>query len=447
MNKEQQHSDLSYSIANTFETALSDGETNRWNELCVSSPIPDHPDYGIVVWGELSEAGEKGFSVSLRQDFNEETLGHGGELLQAFAPIDHTYEGLLCTCDKVTEFLRESFKEPVEPVHPDGPYGMYTKETMQPILDALNAGDFHLAAELTPAKLRLCGYQEFGEEYLHQQHGHGWAGQFEDTIIAPGRYPVFATNYHFSERDHLYTNHLKDFQGLLIFLAGKCVSDSIERGPDAYPYDNTVFESPYCHSVAHGILDGQSSICLLPPFRAEPIHFQYEGRDITTYHIADTSLPFYMKQNPMQVRNLGMHIRKTKGLSTNARHLYETFIREYSHSIGYSSKSISLQHLSQDPYYSPEALKELLAKNKIQLHEQDEEIYELTAAERLDLFHTGQMHNAEQDPLKWQAEYDLCRQAYKRNRSLNARIQAAKAQAAPQTGSDDHINIHNTGRE
>lgn len=447
MIKNQQHADLSYAIANTFETALLDGETNRWNELCVSSPIPDHPDYGIVVWGELSEAGEKGFSISLRQNFNEETLGHGGELLQAFAPIDPAYEGLLCACDKVAEFLHESFKEPVDPVHPDGPYGVYKKETMQPILDALNAGDFRLAAELTPAKLRLCGYQEFEKEHLHQQYGYGWAGQFEETIVAPGRYPVFATNYHYAERDHLYTNHLKDFQGLLIFLAGKCVADSIDRSPDAYPYDNTVFESPYCHAVAHSILDGQSSIHLLPPFQAEPVHFQYDGRDITTYHIKDSSLPLYMKQNPMHFRNLGMHIRKTNGMSEKARCLYNKFIREYSHSIGSSSKSISLQHLSQDPHYSQEALKELLAKNKVQLHEQNDDVYELTAAERLDLFHTGQMHNAERDPLKWKAEYDSCRQSYENGHSLKTRIQAAKTRTVSQSSSEDRINGHDFRRE
>lgn len=433
---QQKHMDLSYAIANTLETALLDRETNRWDELCVSTTIPGHPGYGLVVWGEESEVGGKGFSVSLRQDFNEETLGVDGELLQAFATADGTYENLLDACDRLLNYFEQSLHVPTTPIHSKGPFGMYTKEVMQPLLDALNAGDYSLAADLAPANWRLCGYQEFATEHVHSQYGHGWAGQFEDTVVPPGRYPVFATNYGFNENLNMYSNHLKDFQGINIFLAGKCVADSIDRDPGAYPYDNTVFVSPYCHAVAHSILDNQSSIHLIQPFQAEPVYFQYQGEDHTTYQIVDQSLPQYMKQNPMKLRNLSSYIWKTQDLSKAAKQLYGKFLRDYSHSLGFPSKFISLQALSQDTRYTPEALDELMAKGKVQLRDCEDPVYELTVSERLDLFHSGQMQLAEREPLKWQAEYDQCKREQGRNVSLVERIQDASTRSPATTQSD-----------
>ena len=422
----QKHSALSHAIANTFETALSDEKNVHLNEVCVSSPVPGHPNYGLVVQGEQSRIGEQGFSVSLRQNFSEETLGDGGELLQAYASANGSYDGLINACDKLLDYFQQSLDIPAAPIHPEGPFGVYTKEVMQPLLDALNAGDFNLAAELTPANWKLCGYQEFATEHVHSQSGHGWAGQFEDTVVPPGRYPVFATNYGFNENLELYSNYLKDFQGINIFLAGKCTADSINRDPADYPYDNTVFVSPYCHAVSHAILEDHSSIHLIPPFQAEPVYFQYQGEDHTTYRIVDTSLPQYMKQNPMKLRNLSSYIRKTQGLSKAAKQLYDKFRRNYSYSLVFSSKFISLQALSQDERYSPEALNELLLRNKVQARDCEEPAYELTASERLDLFHSGQMHMAEKEPLRWRAEYDRCKEEYSKKGTFSDRIQAAR---------------------
>lgn len=51
----------------------------------------------------------------------------------------------------------------VKPLSVDSDYFAYDRQAMQPLLDALEKGDFELAEALTPAKYRLCGYQEYTE--------------------------------------------------------------------------------------------------------------------------------------------------------------------------------------------------------------------------------------------------------------------------------------------
>lgn len=48
----------------------------------------------------------------------------------------------------------------VKPLSVDSDYFAYDRQAMQPLLDALERGDFELAEALTPTKYRLCGYQE-----------------------------------------------------------------------------------------------------------------------------------------------------------------------------------------------------------------------------------------------------------------------------------------------
>ena len=435
MITKENHKELSYAIANTFETALLNGEA-QWNDINVSSPIPGHPDCGIVIRGDKTERGEKGFSVSLRQNFNEDTLGHKSEVFCAFALLDETYSDLMSTIDKVLDYFEQSLQMQAVPIHTSSAFEPLSKEIMQPLLDALNAGDFELAAQLTPAKYRLCGYQEFTEEHIHEQYGHGWAGQFETTVVAPGRYPVFAQDFAYHEANKLYMNHLKSYGGVYLYYAGMCTADSCDRKPDAYPFPNTVWEAPYAFSIASDVLAGNSSVHLVPPFKAELVHFQYDGEDHTTYHIVDESLPGYMKQNPSTLRNTSGFLRKSIGLSEKAHHLYKRFLREYSRSLVFYSGSIPLNVLSRDDNYTPEAVKELVDKKKIQLRNCDGAAYELTAAERLDLFYTDQINSKDREPFKWKAEYDACLKEAAKQAPLASKIEAASLRAGAGKASD-----------
>lgn len=80
----------------------------------------------------------------------------------------------------------------VKPLSVDSDYFAYDRQAMQPLLDALEKGDFELAEALTPAKYRLCGYQEYKEAKIEGEYGIGWAGQFAEIVVPAGIYPVFA---------------------------------------------------------------------------------------------------------------------------------------------------------------------------------------------------------------------------------------------------------------
>lgn len=439
MNNSSQHSDLSRAIATTFDTTLHNSDAVRWNDLCVASPITSNPDFGIVVRGEINKVGEKGFDVSLRQNFNEETWGKGNEIFGAFAPLEAGYEPLMSTIDKMQDFLRQSFREPAEPLHTESTFAVLSQDIMQPLLDALMADDFALAAELTPAKYRLCGYQEITEPYEHTSYGHGWAGQFETTLIAPGRYPVFVEDYNYVENESMYSNNLKDFRGLFIYMAGQCVADSAERSKDHYPFPNTVFISPYAHATAHSILEGTSDIKLLPPYEAKAVDFEYDGEMHRTYKIVDNSLPERMRQSPITLRNKSAYIRNTQGLSEGARKLFDRFVRDYRSGVGSSSSfgvQIPLHFLVKDNFYTPETLQELLDKNKVQRKPGEVEAFELTAKERLQLFHSYQIGNSS-GSLRWDEEYKRTVMESKKKPPLSSQIEKASARSAQNPNGQD----------
>lgn len=442
------HSQLSESIVDSFETAVRNSEAISWEDLTVFSPIGKDSGYGIVVWGEKADDGTRSFSVSLRQNFDKDSIATGKEMFTAVAPLDAEYEGLLTAIDKVCAYFENSLKEPsVAPIFSGFPYGYYSQEVMQPLLDALNSGDFSLAAELAPPKHYLCGYQEFDKEHIHKEYGLGWAGQFCDTAIPAGRYPVFARQYSYNEREKVYTNDLKNFQGLYTFVCGNCIADSDNRAPDAYPFPNTVWESPYCHAEGESILEGKSSIHLLPPYEAVPVHFQYDGKDATTYDIVDTSLPAKMKQDPISLRNQSAYIRRTMNLSEKGRRLYDEFVHHFTLFRFWDKGSIPAQKLSTLKNYSPEVLQELMNKNFVVRRDEREVSYELQPSIRLALFEAREMRiNYDNDGYKYKPEYERAKKEAEKKPALRDQIHSASSRANASHSSDTEF-LKKSGQE
>lgn len=192
----------------------------------------------------------------------------------------------------------------VKPLSVDSDYFAYDRQTMQPLLDALEKGDFELAEALTPAKYRLCGYQEYKESKPEGEYGIGWAGQFADIIVPAGIYPVFAREFQYNEAKHCYTNHVRDYPGFFTWVEGQCVASSNEQ--DKLPYPRTLIESPYCHDVAHSILEGKGDIHLIYPFKAIEVPFTgFDGKNYVTHQIIDCRLPELVQDNPMKLRGFG----------------------------------------------------------------------------------------------------------------------------------------------
>lgn len=192
----------------------------------------------------------------------------------------------------------------VKPLSLDSDYFAYDRKAMQPLLDALEKGDFELAEALTPAKYRLCGYQEYKEAKIEGEYGIGWAGQFAEIVVPAGIYPVFAREFHYHEANHCYTNQLRDYSGFFTWVEGQCIASSYEQ--NKFPYPRTLTKSPYCHDVAHSILEGKGNIHLIYPFKAVEVPFTgFDGKDYVTHQIIDSRLPELVRENPMKLRGFG----------------------------------------------------------------------------------------------------------------------------------------------
>lgn len=192
----------------------------------------------------------------------------------------------------------------VEPLSVDSDYFAYDRQVMQPLLDALEKGDFELAEALTPTKYRLCGYQEYKESKTEEERGIGWAGQFADIVVPAGIYPVFAREFQYHEAKHCYTNQLRNYPGFFTWAEGQCVASSSEQ--KKFPYPRTLIQSPYCHDVAHSILEGKGDIHLIYPFKAIEVPFTgFDGKDYVTHKIIDSRLPELVQENPMKLRGFG----------------------------------------------------------------------------------------------------------------------------------------------
>lgn len=217
------------------------------------------------------------------------------DLFLSDLPIDH---------EQINWVSKDRDLSKVEPLSVDSDYFAYDRQAMQPLLDALEKGDFELAEALTPAKYRLCGYQEYTESKPEEEFGVGWAGQFAEIVVPAGIYPVFAREFQYHEAKHCYTNQLRDYPGFFTWVEGQCIASSYEQ--DKFPYPRTLTQSPYCHDVAHSILEGKGDIHLIYPFKAIEVSFTgFDGKDYVTHKIIDSRLPELVQENPMKLRGFG----------------------------------------------------------------------------------------------------------------------------------------------
>ncbi|BAL01864.1 hypothetical protein OBV_p-00090 (plasmid) [Oscillibacter valericigenes Sjm18-20] len=127
-------------------------------------------------------------------------------------------------------------------------------------------------------------------------NGFACAAWSETVLVKAGRYPVMADKFFYHERDKRYTDELADLT-IKVVLPGVTVSDNFQAhfcGNPIGSYDNKknagssnrYVETPYSHAVARSILDGKSSIELLPEFEAREIPFTgFDGEQRKTYGI------------------------------------------------------------------------------------------------------------------------------------------------------------------
>ena len=134
-----------------------------------------------------------------------------------------------------------------------------------------------------------------------------------------------------------------------------------------------------------------------------------------------------MKQNPIRLRNQQAYIYKTRGLSEQSRRIYDEFVREYTSSAVHYGGCISLNTLSRNPNYSPEIIQELIDRGLIQRRNCDGVAYELPAAERLNLFHTGQIYFADTQSYILKSEYSRCKEEAAQKMPLSEQLKAASA--------------------
>lgn len=175
-----------------------------------------------------------------------------------------------------------------------------TRTGMQPILDALQNGDYSFAATLCPDDTKLIGYEIVESPSDITQYG-SYAADFWTTRVSPGVYPIFAKAYSYNEAKESYTNQINDFNGLFVWKEGIIVSSNYI---ESVGKENIVFETPYAHSIAHIVSEYKNSnIHLLPPFCAQKIYFTYDGEIHHTYQITDRSLPELLQTNPIKLKS------------------------------------------------------------------------------------------------------------------------------------------------
>lgn len=202
--------------------------------------------------------------------------------------------------DESRDSTKPNIKSYTKCEHPLPITDITTRTGMQPMLDALQNCDYSLARALCPADQKLLGYEVLETERDITQYG-SYAADYWIIRVPPGIYPIFARAYTYNEAKELYTNQIKDFNGLYFWKEGIIISSNFEKDIGKL---STVFENPYAHSIAHIIYNQKnSSIQLLPPFHAKKIFFHYNNELHHTYQIIDRSLPDYIKTNPMELEN------------------------------------------------------------------------------------------------------------------------------------------------
>jgi hypothetical protein len=149
---------------------------------------------------------------------------------------------------------------------------------------------------MTTERFQIGWYVLEKDEVFRNQFDY--AAWYEDVLVKAGKYPVWARYYNFNERLRKEESHLKDFGNIFISLPGIVVGDdfSPHYGGVAIGDKSNVNTgkgsaygwSPYAHSVAWSILEGNTRYELIEPFKAEYVHFEYDGEQKTTTKIINT---------------------------------------------------------------------------------------------------------------------------------------------------------------
>lgn len=167
------------------------------------------------------------------------------------------------------------------------------------LFEAMNKGYFELAKHLVPEGRVLCGYARYDEPHVQEEYGVGWAGQFRKVEVPAGIYPVVFDEYFYNERAQMYTNEVRDFPGVSILLAGRCIANSSYSIDPSEPNEDVICPRSYGHAMAHAILEGSSNVTLFDSFEAAEVPFiAYDGNRHVTYGIFDRSLPELVEENP-----------------------------------------------------------------------------------------------------------------------------------------------------
>ena len=127
------------------------------------------------------------------------------------------------------------------------------------------------------------GWYTVSEDTEYTDRGYECAAWFKRIMVKAGKYPVMADKFFYNEREKTKTNQLED-RAISIKLTGTVTADdfagrfcgNLIEGAEFNKYvgqDDSLYLTPYTHSVAHSILGGKSNIELLDEFEAREIHF------------------------------------------------------------------------------------------------------------------------------------------------------------------------------
>lgn len=180
-----------------------------------------------------------------------------------------------------------------------------TKETAQPLLDALARGDFEMARHLTPENKRLCGFEFLAEDRKVTKYQE-YAAYYDEYVVPAGVYPVFADKFRIIENykgsdGPQYANELKDFEGVSIISYGKYVGGN----PIQDVYDSVIYEHPYEFFIAEIALDKLDGFFqMIPPFQAVEQKFIscLDNQEKTTYGIIDSDIEDKVLIDPMKLK-------------------------------------------------------------------------------------------------------------------------------------------------
>jgi hypothetical protein len=139
------------------------------------------------------------------------------------------------------------------------------------------------------------GWYNVPEDKEYTDRNYECAGWFQTIMVKSGKYPVYAYEYEYNEKDRKYTNELKNDTPAIVlsgtvtnadFGARYCGMPIGDSKSDKYVGKQDDMKMyPYCHSLAKEILNNESEVELFPEFEAREINFIYDNEPHKTYGI------------------------------------------------------------------------------------------------------------------------------------------------------------------